>query len=351
MYKKILVPVDGTLLSNATVEEAVQFAHSLGAQLTFFHARSDFGASSDGALLHATSPNAFAEGAAGNSKALLAKAESAARSAKVNCSSVDLISDHPHEAILNVALSQKCDLIFMASHGRRGIKGALLGSVTQKVLQKSTLPVLVSSVESNIAESDAQKALSIIKNEHRSLAAVVHGLKHLADEAKSNDIRRDFALLRAMLYYIEHFPEKLHHPKEEAYLFRLLRQRNKDCDAVMADLESQHAAGGAQFTALRAALFQYESGHPKGAAVFSTEVEKFSQMQWTHMEAEEALIFPLASQYLTRDDWREIASAFQENGDPRFGELADQPFDQLFTHLLNFTSGVTALPTGIAQNL
>ena len=347
MYQHLLVPIDGSPLSHATVEQAVALARSTGARLTFLHARADFGASSDGALLHATAPAAFVEGAAGNSSALLAKAGAAARAAGVASSAQAVISDRPHDAILDAALVLGCDLIFMASHGRRGLKGVLLGSVTQKVLQRATLPVLVAAVESNLPHSDAQRALTTIKDEHRSLAAVIHGLQHVLAEARTTNTRPDFALLRAMLFYIENFPERLHHPKEEAFLFRLLRQRTPECDAVIADLAQQHAAGAALFSALRRALTAFEADVTDGDARFSEAVERFAQAQWQHMAAEEKLVLPAASRHLTPGDWREIATAFLDNGDPRFGGLADEAFVHLFTRLLNLASGaMQSVPSG-----
>ena len=89
-------------------------------------------------------PATFNEHMAGEARAILAKAEVVAREAGVPHDSFAMTSDRPHEAILDVAEERGCDLIFIASHGRRGIKGLMLGSQTQKVLQHATIPVLVS---------------------------------------------------------------------------------------------------------------------------------------------------------------------------------------------------------------
>lgn len=335
MYQHLLVPIDGSQLSSATVEQALAFARSSGARITFFHARPDYGATGDGALLHTMAPTAFAEGAAGNARALLAKAEAASRAAGVECTSVVVTSDRPYKAILDAAQAQGCDLIFMASHGRRGLKGVLLGSVTQKVLQRATLPVLVAAVQSNLSVSDEQRAVATIKDEHRSLAAVIHGMEHVLRETKESGRTPDFALLRAMLYYIEVFPERLHHPKEDAYLFLKLRERTNECDSLLTELEEQHVAGAALFSSLRAALAAYETGVSDGAAEFVAAVRSFTEAHWRHMSAEEKLVLPAASRHLTPSDWSEIARAFHDNADPRFGTEADDSFTHLFTRLLN----------------
>src|SRR5690348_13630822 len=138
MYRHLLVPLDDSPLAVQTVRDAVGFARALGAKLTFFHAQEDYGASSVGALQRVLAPADFNEHVAGEARAILSKAEVVAREAGVPFTSVAVISNRPYEAILNAAEAQRCDLIFIASHGRRGIKALMLGSQTQKVLQHTT---------------------------------------------------------------------------------------------------------------------------------------------------------------------------------------------------------------------
>lgn len=338
MYQHILVPIDGTPLSYATVEQAVVCAKTLGARLTFFHARPDFSASGEGALLHAMSPQDFTDAAAGHARAVLAKAEAAARVAGVACGSVVVTSDRPHEAILAAATSAGCDLVFMASHGRRGLKSVLLGSVTRKVMERATVAVLVASVESNQDQlSDERKALAILRDEHRSLAAVLHALLSLVDDVTRQP---DLALLRAMLFYIEQFPERLHHPKEDAHLFKRLRDRTTECDALLDELAHQHRAGGERFAALRLAL---DAGDLQ---TFAQQVRVFVQEQWHHIGTEEKLVLPAASLHLQADDWRAIAQAFGSNGDPRFG--AEESFEALAGRLIELAG--RASPTASQPN-
>jgi len=337
MYRHLLVPIDGSPLASATSEQAVAYARASGARLTFFHARPDYAATGDGALMHAMAPAVFDETAAGNALALLAKAEAAARGAGVEARSVVVVSDRPHQAILAAASDLECDLIFMASRGQRGLTRLLKGSVTEKVLQETTLPVLVAAVESNQPASDEQRALAIIRNEHRSLAAVIYGLQHLLLDMAEAARVPDFALLRSMLFYIETFPERLHHPKENAYLFARLRLRTHECDELIDELERQHTEGSACFAELRDALAAWEAGADGAAEGFAAAVERFAENQWQHMGAEENLVLPAASRYLTAADWAEIARAFGENGDPRFD--GEPSFERLFVRLMNLAAG------------
>lgn len=337
MYHHLLVPIDGSTLGEDTVEQAVAFARAIGARITFFHARPDFAASADGALIEVVAPEAFAEAAQGNARAILARAEAAATASGVIAASVVRTCDRFHEAILETAEARRCDLIFMASHGRRGLKGALNGSVTRKVLQDTTLPVLVARVASNIAQRDDEAAIAIIKSEHRSLAAVLQGLKHVADKSIREAVRPDFELLNAMLFYIQSFPERLHRPKEDVYLFEALRRRTDELAVVLAELEKQHVESADSLTALREALSAYEAGASGAAEVFADRVERFAQGQWQHMHSEEELVIPAARRYLTATDWAVIAHAFAENGDPQFDTDTGNSFELLFARLMHLT--------------
>ena len=335
MYRHLLVPVDDSELSTDTVSQAVQFALSIGAKVTFFHARADYGASSDGALERVISPGDFGEHMAGDARALLAKAEVVARAAGVAHDSLHVTSDRPYAAILDAADARGCDLVFMASHGRRGIRGLLLGSQTQRVLQHTTIPVLVSTVERNVHAAAHTAPVATIRDEHRSLAAVIYGLEYVVREGREHGAAPQFPLLRAMLAYIKGFSEKLHHPKEETYLFRKLRLRTAEFNETLDELERQHAAGSRLVAELEQALDRYEADPAGAFADFASAVDRFAAAEWPHMMLETKVIIPAAQRFLTDEDWKEIAEAFAENGDPRFTFGVGQEYRQLFARILN----------------
>jgi len=145
MFKHILVPTDGSQLSADTVKRAIAFAKESGAKVTFFFAKPDYPVAfyGEGALIDPTTPEKFAEMAEQQAKQILAAHETAAKAEGVNSVGVSSVSDIPYEAIIAAADRVGADLIFMASHGRRGFSGLLLGSETQKVLTHSKIPVLV----------------------------------------------------------------------------------------------------------------------------------------------------------------------------------------------------------------
>ena len=310
--------------------------------MTFFHAQADYGASSIGALERVMSPSLFNEHLAGEARAIVAKAEVVARVAGVPYESAIMTSDRPHEAILHVAESRGCDLIFIASHGRRGIKALVLGSQTQKVLQQATIPVLVSAIESNLPDEHMLAPLTTIRDEHRSLAAVIHGLEYVAAQARDRGATPSFPLLHAMQHYIAAFPEKLHHPKEDAYLFRKLRARTHEFDATLDELERQHVEGHELVTELARSIDAYEADPERGLAAFVAAVERFSVSQLQHMALEAKVIIPAARTYLTTEDWAEIGAAFASNGDPRFSADNDEEFRQLFVRIINVAGAQVA---------
>jgi hemerythrin-like domain-containing protein len=244
-------------------------------------------------------------------------------------------SDRPYAAILDAAARNGCDLIFMASHGERGLKSLILGSQTQRVLQHTTIPVLVASVEGNAPAPHHAAPLATIRDEHRSLAAVIHGLEHLVRETRERRAEPQFALLRAILHYIKTFPEALHHPKEDEYLFNKLRLRTTEFDDTLDELERQHVAGSKLVTELVAALTRYEADPKGGFDNFADAVKRYATHEWEHMILETKVILPAAQQHLTTEDWSAIDKAFAQHGDPRFNVDADEEYRQLFSRILN----------------
>src|SRR6266536_2829315 len=110
------------------------------------------------------------------------------------------------------------------------------------------------------------RAIGIIRNEHRSLAAVLDGMLYFVHQIRDRGAGPDFNLLGAMIYYIDTIPERFHHPKEEEYLFRFLRLRHPDAAALLDRLKSEHRDGAEKIRTLEQALTRYQQG---GAAAFS----------------------------------------------------------------------------------
>jgi nucleotide-binding universal stress UspA family protein len=143
MFKHLLLPTDGSPASDAAIQKIIKFARETQARVTSVHVSPEFNVFTFQPLILKESREQFVKESLDQSAQLLAQVAAVAKDAGVVCETVSVTSDHPHEAILQVAQDRGCDLIAMASHGRKGVRGFLLGSETQKVLAHSATPVLV----------------------------------------------------------------------------------------------------------------------------------------------------------------------------------------------------------------
>jgi hemerythrin-like domain-containing protein len=179
------------------------------------------------------------------------------------------------------------------------------------------------------------RAASIIQDEHRSLAAVLHALQFLVKDVRERGRAPDFRLLHAILYYIREYPEQLHHPKEDRHLFAAIKRRTHEADRVIADLEQEHAEGEHLLNQLTVALSVFEAGAREGLTRLSAKVEAFADFYWQHMRKEEDTVLPLAERVLSDEDWREIHEAFSRNRDPDFSRDSEEEFRKLFSRIVN----------------
>lgn len=147
MFKKILVPSDGSEFSQAAARRAVSFAKDTGAQLVAFNVKPEYPLSYYSATeintVNLETPEQFDDEAEKHAQLILGQIDSLCRDAGLNCIKASTRSGTIYKAIIEAAREHGCDLIFMASHGRRGIGALLVGSETHKVITHSDIPVLV----------------------------------------------------------------------------------------------------------------------------------------------------------------------------------------------------------------
>ena len=178
-----------------------------------------------------------------------------------------------------------------------------------------------------------KEAVSILKSEHRSISAVLHALKELARMAHDATARPRFQVLRSMLRYIDEYPEKLHHPKEDKYLFARLVARAPETRLLVEELQAQHEEGERLIRELERALLFMEEGWPVGAREFQQAVEAYAEFHWKHMRKEEQQLLPLAERHLPAEDWQAIDAAFAANRDPIAG-MQERDFEKLFSRIV-----------------
>ena len=143
MFKHLLLPTDGSQMATAAIQQAVQFAKGINARVTGIYVMPEFQTFTFKTEMLTDTKEAFERDCRAHAEQYLAVIKTAAAAAGVACDTAVATSEHPYEAIIQAAEANGCDLIAMASHGRKGLQGILLGSETQKVLTHSILPVLV----------------------------------------------------------------------------------------------------------------------------------------------------------------------------------------------------------------
>ena len=189
-----------------------------------------------------------------------------------------------------------------------------------------------------------QQALRIIYDEHRSISAVLSGLKSLAHMAQDGKLRPEFKAFRAMIYYIDAFPERMHHPKEDEHLFARLLRRRPDARALVEGLSAEHVKGQQLVRDLEHALLEFEETWPRGADKFNAAIDAYAQFHWQHMNKEEKELLPLAQQALLAEDWDAIAAAFAGNEDP-IADLREKDFASLFQRFV----ALAPAPVGLGE--
>ena len=179
------------------------------------------------------------------------------------------------------------------------------------------------------------KTIDIIHDEHRALASVLQGLRFIVDGIRDGKMQPDFRLLAAMVDYITRVPEKVHHPKEDDYLFPLLCRRSEKAAELIDTLEKQHSEGYRMTNALLQALIHYQSTGSAAFPEFEALVREYIDFNWKHLNLEERELLPLAREVLSEQDWKELDTEFCANFNPHTG--AEGEFEELFRKIVNMT--------------
>ena len=179
------------------------------------------------------------------------------------------------------------------------------------------------------------QAKRIIEEEHRSLAAVLHGMLYVMREIRYMGIKPDFVLLAAMVHYIEAFLERFHHPKEDAYLFKQLEYRCPGAVQLLDRLKQDHESGAVKLRELQLALTRYRNGGSAEFPVFAALVAGYAAFHWEHMRVEETDLLPLAERHLTDADWDAIDAAFLGHTNPLLGAEQGDEYRELFRRIVN----------------
>ena len=181
----------------------------------------------------------------------------------------------------------------------------------------------------------ARRAIQTIIREHQQLSMVINGMTRLVESLGTGVNGPGPMTLRAMLYYIREYPEKVHHPKEDKYLFMRLRSRTNELNDVIDELEAQHVQGEAWVRNLERALTRYEVAGDSAVPELRKLVEEYEALYGNHRRLEEEVVLPVALRCLTTTDWIELDEAFGANRDPFDSTELEGDLDHLYSMIVN----------------
>jgi hemerythrin-like domain-containing protein len=186
-------------------------------------------------------------------------------------------------------------------------------------------------------------SIRIIREEHGALAAMLRSILLLLSQHRRAGTLPDFAALRAMIFYVDEFPEKRHHRKVSELLFPKLRARTPLSRELLDHLDADHSRGEHNIRELEHTLLAFEMmGEPRRLA-FEQAAQRYVDFYLAHMSLEEQQVLPLAERVLTAEDWSDLDEAFEQNRDPLTGKMPEAEYQQLFTRIVNLVPAPVGL--------
>jgi hemerythrin-like domain-containing protein len=177
-------------------------------------------------------------------------------------------------------------------------------------------------------------ALKVLHDEHTAVTAVLRSLQLMVDKGPDAEPERFFDVMRAMLFYIDEFPERLHHPSESNVLFPKLARARPDLMPVIEKLESEHLQGEGRVRELQHLLLAWELIGDSRRPAFTDALDAYVRFYLAHMRLEEEKILPAARESLTPADWKELDAVIHAHRDPIASGTNDPGYDRLFTRIV-----------------
>jgi len=180
------------------------------------------------------------------------------------------------------------------------------------------------------------ESIEIIHEEHTALAAMLRSIGMMVERGPGQRSENFFEVLRAMLFYIDEFPERLHHPKESELLFPQVARLAPETKDAIARLDQDHAKGESAVRELQHLLLAWELIGDARRAAFDTAARRYLAFYLEHMRLEETVILPAALRVLNDADWLELDAAFATNCDPLTGRYPlDPAYERLYTRIVS----------------
>jgi len=179
------------------------------------------------------------------------------------------------------------------------------------------------------------ESMQTIRDEHTALAAMLRSLLMMVQRGPGDEPTRYFDVLRAMLFYIDEFPERQHHPKESDLLFPRIGRAAPEVMQTIERLEQDHVKGESNVRALQHQLLAWELLGESRRKAFEDAARAYVNFYLEHMRLEETVVLPEAERSLSESDWKALDVAFAQNRDPLTGKYPHDPvYDRLFTRIV-----------------
>ena len=179
------------------------------------------------------------------------------------------------------------------------------------------------------------RTLDIIRDEHSSLAAMLQSMRMMVERGPGDDPRNFFDVMRAMLFYIDEFPERRHHPKESQLLFPRVAKAAPEVGLAIARLDRDHEYTERAVRDVQLLLLAWELLGESRRQQFTTEFTRYVNLYLEHMRLEEAEVLPAAERALTAADWDALDAEFEQNCDPLTGKYQPDPvYEALFSRIV-----------------
>ena len=189
-------------------------------------------------------------------------------------------------------------------------------------------------------------SLKIIRDEHSSLAAMLQSMRLLVRQGPRESRNSFFDVVRAMLFYIDEYPERLHHPKESNLLFPKVAKAAPKVMGAIDRLERDHMYSENAARELQHQLLAWELLGPSRREVFEQAFEQYVKFYLDHMSLEESVILPEAERVLSEQDWAQLDAEFEKNADPLTGHYpAPAEYEKLFSLIVSRAPA----PIGLGQ--
>lgn len=198
-----------------------------------------------------------------------------------------------------------------------------------------------------MANTHRRGALAVIADDHAAIASLLRSLPPLIAQGAGDEPERFFDVVRAMLFYIDEFPEKQHHPKESDLLFPRVVRRAPELIAIIDRLESDHVMGEQRVRELQHLLLAWELLGESRRPAFASALDEYVRFYLDHMRTEETELLPVARRVLEAGELAELDRAFEASRDPLAGGLRDPAYERLFTRIVL----ATPAPLGVGPEL